>query len=84
MERGKLAAQAFEHRIHSQRKHAVVARFQLRDLRPQPTGANLDGRQGNPFLLGRADDAVSRQSATACINVAILIVAKLEKVSDTA
>ena len=87
MQRREFASQTFEHRIDAQRKHTVVACFKLRDLRPQPLDANLDEVKTldlSVFSAGPGTCRRCRQLATACISVAIVIVAKLEKVSDTA
>ena len=78
MERSEFVFQAFEHHIDTGRKHTVVAGGQ-----PSRTfNENFDGCQRmHPVLDGAG---CSSQLATACINVEILIVAKLEKVSETA
>ena len=76
MERGEFASQALEHGIDGGGQQAIIACFKLRDFRPQPLSANVNGCQ--------IATTHTRQLATACINAAILIVEKLENVSDIA
>jgi hypothetical protein len=46
IEGNKFLSEAFEDRIDPRRKQSVIACFKLRDLRPQPVGANLAVRHG--------------------------------------
>src|SRR6202142_2237664 len=45
IEDNEFMSEAFEDRIDPRRKQSVIARFKLRDLSPQPVGANLAVRQ---------------------------------------
>ena len=71
----EFAPQTFEHRIDGRWKRIVVPCLKLRDLRPQPLGPQLIACQHCP---------IGHQLAIASISAAILIVEKLEKVSDIA
>jgi hypothetical protein len=60
IEGNEFMSEAFEDRIDPRRKQSVIACFKLRDLSPQPVGANLAVRQS---FHGRGVDAGNGASA---------------------
>ena len=60
IEGNEFKSEVFEDRIDPRRKQSVIACFKLRDLSPQPVGANLAVRQS---FHGRGVDAGNGASA---------------------